>query len=116
MISSLRKRLAKVKMASFNENAQIILDALGGVDKIKASTGKNILSRNNGNGVIIQTPVIWGKGVENVFIDLNEMGLFDLKFYNPIKGTTPKVKKIVQNVSSDQIVSVFEKQTGIIIR
>jgi hypothetical protein len=111
-LSSLQTRLAKLKFAGMSESAQVILDTLGGEASILAATGMSILPTQNGKGVMIQTPLIFGKGVDNVRIELNDDGLFDLKFYNPLKGTTPKIKKMYLGVDGQEMAKIFEKQTG----
>ena len=68
-LSSLQDRLARVtnKLSADHASGRIILDALGGESRVKASTGRNVLFSNNYNGVMIQTVPVRGKGVENRF-------------------------------------------------
>lgn len=117
-LSSLQDRLARVIRKSATETAgpQIILDAMGGEDRIKASTGKNVLPSGLYNGVMIQTPVIFGKGVENVRIALNEDLSCTVTIFAKLKGTSPKVKKVLKNVELKDLVKVFEKETGTILK
>ena len=118
-LSSLQDRLARVtnKLSADHASGRIILDALGGESRVKASTGRNVLISNNYNGVMIQTVPVRGKGVENVKIVLNDdLVTCDVFFYAPLKTPTPKIKKTMKDVPLDVLEGLFEQQTGVVLK
>jgi hypothetical protein len=87
--------------------ADEIVRQLGGANKLKAMIGaKQFYSDNDGNTLVFKFPN--PRGPNLVKITLNGMDTYDIEFW---RGTK-KVKEM-SNIYNDQLMDVFEKETGL---
>lgn len=93
------------------EVGKTILSQLGG-NRFLAMTGAKPIGIKDGLKLQLKmTTVKIGKNLEIV---LNGNDLYDLTFYNIDKNTFGKVvKKEIKDLYCDQLVEVFERETGL---
>jgi len=93
------------------EVGRTILEQLGG-NRFLAMTGAKPIGIKNGLKLQLKmTTVKIGKNLE---ITLNGNDLYDLAFYNIDKKTYDKVvKKEIKDLYCDQLVEIFERETGL---
>lgn len=91
--------------------AQTILAQLGG-NKFIAMTGAKNLA-DLGNGLQFKLPSNFAKNKINcVSIKLNEMDLYDVKFFN-IRGVNLKTIAVCEDVYSEDLQNIFTDHTGL---
>ena len=87
--------------------AQIIVNQLGGMGKLKAFTGAYLFA-TNGHNVTFR---IKNRKVNAINITLNGKDLYDLKFMR-VRGTNIKLIKEYNDIYFDQLIPLFEETTG----
>ena len=113
-IASLSNRLAKlesrlsVKISS--DIQEEIIAILGGRANMASLIGDARIQSSTGNkGIIFAIPYVRGQGVTHIKIVLNDMGNYDVTFFAPMTGTTPKIKKAVKDVPSSLLLNTIER-------
>ena len=89
------------------EVAQTIINQLGGMGKLKAFTGAYGFA-TDGNNVAFR---IKNRSVNSIRITLNGKDLYDIKFWR-IRGVDMKLIKEYTDIYNDQLISLFEENTG----
>ena len=111
-------KLAKLDHTANRMVAQTILDQMGGSRRLQVMLGVkmfNILATGN-PGVGIQWPNKQRSKGNYVEIRLNGADLYDVKFFNR-GGTAPmKLVKAYDDVYAEDLVNIFERQTGWYLR
>ena len=87
--------------------AETIIKQLGGIGKLKAFTGAYAFG-TNGNNVTFR---IKNRKVNAITITLNGNDLYDIKFFR-IRGADLKIIKEYTDIYNDQLISLFEENTG----
>lgn len=89
--------------------AQTILQQLGGNRFIMMTGAKNLLSSTTGLTFKIMRNA---KGVTHVKITLTPLDLYKVEFLK-IRGTTISMVSEFDDIYCDQLVELFEKETGL---
>jgi len=115
-----KKDAERRKNESVNEDDSIgrtIADQMGGAGKMRAMLGATIVAIPN--GLAIKWPNRQRTKGNLVWITLEPSDTYKMVFYNAGKGTGMDGKKVVkeyEDVYFDQLVDIFEKQTGWYLR
>jgi hypothetical protein len=87
-----------------------IIAILGGRQNMASLIGDaRVLPSSGDKGIIFAIPYVRGQGVTHIKIVANDMGNYDVTFFAPMTGTTPKVKKALKDVSEDSLLSVIKR-------
>ena len=93
-----------------SDTQEDIIAILGGRQNMASLIGDaRILPSSGDKGIIFAIPYVRGQGVTHIKIVLNDLGFYDVTFFAPMSGATPKVKKALKNVSTDTLLSVIKK-------
>lgn len=106
-------RLARELLAS--EIAKTIAEQMGGVRRLKAMLGATVMAVNGGKGLGIKWPNRQRSKGNYVEITLRGDDTYDMEFFN-VSGRNRKSVKTYRGVYFDQLVDLFEKQTGWYLR
>jgi hypothetical protein len=95
---------------AMSDTQEDIIAILGGRQNMKSLIGDSrILPSSGDKGIIFAIPYVFGQGVTHIKIVLNDMGFYDVTFFAPMTGSTPKIKKALKNVSADTLLSVIKR-------
>ena len=92
---------------------RIILDQMGGAGRIRAMLGATMVLIPH--GVMIKWPSREPSRGNLVEITLDPSDTYNLTFFNATRGTKKVVKKY-DDIYFDQLVELFERQTGLYLR
>jgi hypothetical protein len=99
----------KASVRTADEVGRIILDQMGGPGRLKAMLGATMTLIPH--GVMIKWPNPQRNRGNLVEITLQPSDTYEMTFYNAIRGSKKVVKKY-DDVYFDQLIDLFEKQTG----
>lgn len=107
---------ASVEKQALAEVGGIIIDQMGGLRRLKLMLGISAIYDLPGrNGVGFVWPNRERSKGNNVEVELTPMDTYEVRFYNT-SGGTKKLVKSYDDVYAEDLVDLFEKQTGWYLR
>ena len=93
-----------------------VINLLGGRSHIQSVIGGHMIvtSQRNMGGIIFAIPNVYGNSVAHIMITVNEMGTYNIDFFQKTKSTTPKYKKRLINVPAEYVKQIITKYAKIV--